>query len=410
MGLFSKLFRKDTQSVTYAQMLNGMTPIFTQFGQDIYASDVVQQAISCITQELRKLQLTSVIKKGMDIVPDESGLQKVLDFPNPLMSQSDFLEKIGWNLFLNYNSFVIPIYDEAIYNNGNVVRTHKALYPIQPTMVNFIQDGKGDIFTEFHFANGYKTTIRYSDVIHIRYRYSVNEFMGGNTQGQPDNDALLKTLQLNHNLLEGVAKGLKASYSVNGLIKQNTYINDDAAKGNLEALKKRLLDGESGLMTTDLKTEYIPITRDIKLVDAETLKFIDNKILRNYGVPLPILQGDYTKEQYEAFFQKTIEPVAITIEQAFTGGLFTPTQRSHGHKTKLYAKELIFMNFDQIIEIVRLYGDSGTLYENEKRAMIGFRPLKELEGVRMQSLNYARASGNATRKQQNTEGSGENEE
>jgi len=40
-------------------------------------------------------------------------------------------------------------------------------------------------------------------------------------------------------------------------------------------------------------------------------------------------------------------------------------------------------------EMIRLLGDSGALYENEKRVAVGLPPLAELEGVRMQSLNYA---------------------
>ena len=46
------------------------------------------------------------------------------------------------------------------------------------------------------------------------------------------------------------------------------------------------------------------------------------------------------------------------------------------------------MSVDQTLEMVRLLGDSGALYENEKRVAFGLKPLKELEGVRKQSLNY----------------------
>jgi hypothetical protein len=46
------------------------------------------------------------------------------------------------------------------------------------------------------------------------------------------------------------------------------------------------------------------------------------------------------------------------------------------------------MSVYQTLEMIRLLGDSGTLYENEKRVALGMRPLKELTGVRMQSLNY----------------------
>ena len=145
---------------------------------------------------------------------------------------------------------------------------------------------------------------------------------------------------------------------------------------------------ESGFLPLDLKAEYIPIKHEVKLVDAETLKFIDEKILRHFGVPLCILTGDYTKSQYEAFYQKTLEPIILSISQAFTKALFTDRERAYGNKIKLYPKDLIFMNTDQTLEMVRLLGDSGSLYENEKRVAFGLQPLPELVGVRMQSLNY----------------------
>jgi predicted nucleotidyltransferase len=36
-------------------MLSGNIPIFSQFGSNIYASDVVQQVLKCIVDELKKL-------------------------------------------------------------------------------------------------------------------------------------------------------------------------------------------------------------------------------------------------------------------------------------------------------------------------------------------------------------------
>ena len=46
------------------------------------------------------------------------------------------------------------------------------------------------------------------------------------------------------------------------------------------------------------------------------------------------------------------------------------------------------MDTNQKLEMVRLLGDSGSLYENEKRKAFGLQPLPELADVRMQSLNY----------------------
>ena len=388
MSWLDKLRRKPKVKTEFADMLNGFTPIFSQFGQDIYASDVVQQALQCIVSEMKKLNPQHVRVNGSDVTSVNDSLQTVLQAPNELMTTSDFIEKIVWQLLFNYNSFIIPTFDVWIDKNGVEQRRYTGLYPVQPTQVDFIQDAADRIYVKLTFANNYNTTIPYSDIIHVRYRFSVNEFMGGNVQGQPDNDVLLQTLDLNHQLLQGIASAMKSSFAINGVIKYNTMMDDGKTEKALKELESKLRSSESGFLPLDLKAEYIPIKHEIQLVDAETLKFIDEKILRNFGVPLPILTGDYTKDQYEAFYQKTLEPFIIAFSQAFTKTLFTPRERSFGNQVKFYPKDLIFMSVDQTLEMVRLLGDSGSLYENEKRVAFGLKPLPELEGIRMQSLNY----------------------
>lgn len=388
MGWLDKLRRKSPSNTKYADMLNGFTPIFSQFGDDIYASDVVQQAIRCIVSEMKKLNPTHIRQMGNDVTSVNSNIQSILDYPNETMTTSDFLEKIIWQLFFNYNAFIVPSYYVWTDESGNEKRHYTGLYPIQPTQVDFIEDAANRLYVKFRFANNYETTLAYSDVIHIKYNYSVNEFMGGNEVGQPDNDALIKTLELNHNLLNGVANAMKSSFAINAVVKYNTLMDEGKTEKALKELETKLKKSESGFLPLDLKSDFLPIKKDIKLVDEATLKFIDEKILRNFGVPLPILTGDYTKAQYEAFYQKTLEPLIIAISQAFTRALFTQRERSFGNKITLYPKELIFMSTEQTLEMIRLLGDSGALFENEKRVALGMRPIPELAGKRMQSLNY----------------------
>lgn len=372
-----------------ARMLNGYTPIFSQFGTDIYASDVVQQALGCIVKEMKKLNPQHIRMVGSDPIPVKGDVQDVLREPNPLMTTSDFLEKICWLLLLNYNAFILPVYytwtDEK---TGQERRYYKELYPIQPELVEFIEDASGRLFTRFTFMNGEQTTIPYSDIIHIKYNYSVNDYMGGDYSGQPDHKPLLKTLQLNHQLLEGVSKALNASYAINGIIKYNTLISDDDTAKAVEDFNRKLQNSESGFVPFDLKSEVIPFERKIALVDDKTLKFIDEKILRNFGVPLDILRGDYSQDTYNAFYQSTLEPLIISISQAFTKKIFTTREKSLGNQIQLYPKDLIFMTVDQTLAMISELAPTGGLYENEKRAALGLRPLPELEGKRFMSLNW----------------------
>lgn len=389
MGLLD-LFKKKQNKTEYklAKALDGSAPLFSQFGNSIYASDVVQQAINCIVQEIKKLRPEHIREDGTDVIPVNGDLQAVLNNPNPLMTTSDFLEKITWLLFLNYNAFIVPTYYEWRDKNGTLRRKYDGLYPIQPSQVDFIEDASNQLFVKLRFNNGEDFIVKYSDIIHIKYRYSVNQYMGGNAQGQPDNDALLKTLNINHQLLQGVSSAMKSSFAINGVVKYNTMLDEGKTEAALKDLESKLKKSESGFLPLDLKAEYIPIKKELQLVNNDTLRFIDEKILRHFGVPLPILTGDYTKQQYEAFYQKTLEPLIISFSQAFTKTLFTDKERAFNNQIKFYPKDLIFMSIDQTLEMIRLLGDSGALYQNEARTALGLRPLKELEGVRMQSLNY----------------------
>lgn len=383
MGIFNfwKNWKKSDQVQTnYAAMLNNNYPIFSQFGNNIYASDVVQQAIYCIVTEMKKLNPKHIRKDGFDTVPVWGDVQRVLDDPNPLMTTSDFIEKITWQVMLNYNAFIYIQRDREGKLTG--------LFPISPLNVSFLESA-GRLYCEMLFKNGESYTLPYSSLIHIKTHFSVDDLMGGNENGQPDNYALLETLDLNNVLLQGVKKSLKSSFAINGIVKYNTMLDNGKMEAAIKEFEEKLAKSDTGILGIDNKAEVVQFKRDLKVVDEPTLKFIDEKILRFFGVPKEILLGNYTTEVYEAFYQRTLEPLIINYSQSFSKALFSSRQMlGYDNKVMFYPKELVFMSMGQKLEMVHELGQSGTLYENEKRVIFGYEPLEELKGVRLQSLNY----------------------
>ena len=69
MKWFDKLFRRPPKDQKFAPTLDGYVPIFSQFGTNIYASDVVQQALKCIVDEMKKLNPTHIRYNGDDPLP-----------------------------------------------------------------------------------------------------------------------------------------------------------------------------------------------------------------------------------------------------------------------------------------------------------------------------------------------------
>lgn len=380
---------KDGFKLAYTQ--SGSMPYYSNGVSRTSDSDTVQQAIAAIAKEFKKVIPKHIREKNNDIeYVAKSPIQKAFNHINPNMTLSDFLEMCIWKLHTEFNCYIYPVYDglETEDDSDRLYRKYTAFYPLHPRAVTYLENDKGDVLRIlFEFAEGKTLELPYQDIIHIRLNFGMNEFAGGDRYGRPDNEALLKTLTINHKLLEGVSKGADASHVVNGIVKYNTMLDNGAVAQSIQEFNERLKNSESGLLGLDAKTEYTPMTRDVKLVDKDTLDFIDKKILRNYGVSQEILDGTATAEQKRAFLETTLEPLLISFDQAFTKVLFSRGQINGGNRIKFYYNRMETMTNKEKLEQAIFLRDMGALKTNQALDLFGYPPI-EGGDRRVQSLNY----------------------
>lgn len=385
MGFLDRFKNKDKnkpKNLTYAELLSGGFPVFTQYGQGNYRDETVQACISRIANEMKKLNPKHIRRtpEGYETVTDS--VERVLRAPNVRQTTADFLEYVTWQLFLNYNAFIVPYYDD----NGSLL----ALYPLPQGSYSIMTDASGVDYLVCQF-NGERDdmTFVYRNVIHLRLKYSVNEIMGGNQMGQPDNGALLRLEALNSNVLNSVERNVKGE--IKGFFSSQAHLGYENLK-KAKADLVQLWEGDgSGFAILDAGTEYKELSNGAKSVDAEVLKFLDSKILRYYGISEAILSGDFTKSQYEAFYQCVLEPLVIGWGQAFSKALFSSRELQVGNEIRFFTSALEFMTTQEKFELIRLLGDHGGMYLNEGRQIFGLEPESELKGLRLQSLNYIQA-------------------
>lgn len=377
-------------NIRYAKMMNGYSPVFNNFGNNVYASDIVQNAISIVCNDMSKLSPKHIIINPNDdmqsIVNDE--LNRLLKFgPNPLMTTSDFISKIVFQYEYNKNAFIYPTYNKIPLGDNKHKRYYTGLWPLNPTLVEFLEDSTGKLFVRFYFADGEPYILPYEDVIHWRKDYSLNDFMGGDELGKANNKSLLKLLNANDTIIQGLENGVKASFSVRGILKMNTMLDDEKQEAERMKFESKMRNSESGILPIDNKGDYIPLKIDPKFIDKDTLEFIDNRILANYGVSRPIFNGDFTEEQYQAYYEKKLEPMIISLGRVFTKTLFTPRQLEIGHEIIYYQQGLMYMNTTNKINAVDMLTRIGSLTDNQVLAAFGYPPF-EGGNIRKQSLNY----------------------
>lgn len=374
MGFLDFWKRKNNKQtgLVYAPTMNGNLPFYTSFGDSIYASDLVVQSIRCKANEFKKLNPRHI--RYVDGVAEsvlDSSIARALRRPTEYMTTADFLEKITILLELNKNVFIYPMY--YVTNAGE--RYYTGLYPLKPSEVQYKTDETGKMYIELQFSNGYQTTVPADSIIHWRKDYGVNDYFGGSMFGGNDNAGLLTMLKRYDQLTQGIAKALEVSCKINGIVKYNTYHSDGAMDEKIADFESRLQNNESGILFTDLSTEYTHIPRDVKVVDKDTLDFFYMTILRANGTSLAILNGDYTKAQKEAYYEHALEADIKSLGQAFDRAIFTEREISFGNTIAFYPNEINFMSMENKLKALEVGLPAGLFMKDEARELLGYPPL-----------------------------------
>lgn len=378
MGVFDKLKIKVVNKVLkWAGTVKGYTPSFSAFGENIMNDDTVLTIVNRILDEYSKLNPRHIrTVNGRQVKVADTNINNLLENPNSYMTKADFLRKIAFLRETYENVFIYPTYD--LYKNkktGQLKKVYTGLYPLQPKKVDFYEDDSGKLYIEFQLQNGeYSGKLLYDEVIHWRKNFGINDYMGGNENGLPNNTALLKHLQLNDKLLQSTFKTIEGSLTINGILKYGGLIEESKREEERQKFEKQLQNNESGIIALDAGGDYTAIPFNGKLIDKETLEFFDKKIRQHYGVSEAILNGEYTNEQKEAFYETVLEAGIISLGQAFSRVMLTSFEKSNGNTIIFYTNRIQMMSADKKIRLAEVLMPVGGVSPNQILSWFGEEP------------------------------------
>jgi len=379
-----KIFnRKKTKDIDQSILSVNVAEIFSNFGSNILNSDTVKICIDCIASHASKLKPRH-IKESKNLVEEQKGSLAYLlkHQPNELMSPSDFIYKVVSLLHLNNNVFIYPK-----FNDKNDL---EALYPIKPHTVEVKKDNYDSTFLEMYFDDGKSYLVPYDSLIHLRRYFYSNEIFGGNG-AIADHTAVLKTIAINDSILQGIDNAIKSSFQIKGLLKMNAMLSQEDKNKQKEifdnALRTSIKDNNSAIIPVDLKADYVPLSSDPKLVDAATLDFLNKKILSYFRVSEPIYNNKYTEEEFNSFYEGTIEQLSIKLSEEFSRILLSRKQKEDGEQIIFYSERLQYASWNTKVNAIEKLMGLGLMSLNESRALLGLEPVED-GNKRLQSLNY----------------------
>lgn len=380
-SLFQTIFgsiNRVKKGFSRLQMLNGYTPTFTPWSGSPYEADVVRSAVDAIARNAAKLKAKHIRRIGKEIIPVYGQIERLLQFrPNPNMNAYDFFYKVITTLMIDNNAFMYPVWSGAQL---------LAVWPINCNLAEFLEDSTGRIFIKFYFGVGQHSILPYDEILHLRRHFYKSDLYG------EGNNAINATLEAIHISNQGIGQAVKTSANLRGIIKYSGILKEEDIKKNRDRFvtEYMTMNNTGGVAALDGKAEYKELTNDPKIINAAQMKELRNTVYRYFGVSEEIVKGNYTEDQWDAFYESTIEPLAVQLGLEFTTKLFTAREQGHGNEIIFEANRLQYASTKTKVNMVEKMIPMGLLTINEAREIFNLSPVDGGD-KRLVSLNYVDA-------------------
>ena len=375
MGIIDKLFNRK-KIVTKAQLVREPVTGFSMYGGDAYGNDIFREAVDAIARNAGKLKGSHVISYAdHDRVDGDCKLNRLLQVrPHRYMSAYDLLYKITTRLFLYNNAFAYLDRDER----GSL----RAIYPITATHVDMLSDGAGSLFCGFMLRTGREVVLPYEDVVHLRRFFNESEILG------EDNSAIASGIELAQTQNDGVTSAIRAGASIRGILSFTQIMSPSKLKEEKDAFVKDYLElgNDGGVIATDQKMSYTPIDNKPVILDAEQAREIKTKIYNYLGLTESIVNSSYTEDEYAAFYESTLEPIAIALSQEFTAKVFSERAQSFGNSIVFESGRLQFTSNKTKVNLISQLAPYGLLTINQALEILNLPSVSDGD-KRLQALN-----------------------
>jgi len=339
---------------------------FRAWDGSIYKSDIVRAAIRPKVKAIGKLMAMHVREDatGLKINP-EPYMRVLLEDPNPYSGGQLFRERMATLVAVNNNAFA-RIYRDP---DGYPVQ----LYPLRATSAEAIRKDNGTLFVRFQLAGGKPLELPYTDVIHLRDDYNDNDLFGSSKA-----DSLKSMLDVIAASDQSIVQAVKRSSVIRWLMKFKVQLKPEDRRQQVKEFSEQFLslENETGVAASDPARYDLDTVKHNDYVPASPhqQRAID-RIQAFFGVNDKIVQAKFTEDDWIAYYEAEIEPLAQQMSEEFTRKLFTRRERGFGNRIVFGATDLSYASMRTKLELRQLV-DRGAMVPNEWRRVLNLPPIE----------------------------------
>lgn len=361
------------------KLLNDSDSSFYSWNGRLYDNNIVRTAIGTNGINAAKLNPKHIRKYEGEIKDSPNkNLAKLLKTPNKFMTMFDFLQKMMIQREINNNAFAYIDRDPNIPGMDGI----RGIYPLDASSLDLLEDDNSNLYIRFRFRNGDSKIASYWDVIHIRKHFSEHDFWGENNRR-----TLQPQLEVANMTSQGINNAIKNTAFIRGILEFAQVLNPDDRDKQIEDFSERYLDvnkNNKGLAYTDPRYKFHEVKSDPFVPNKAQMDYTKQEIYDYFNTNEKIIQGNFSDDEWIAYFETTIEPFALQMSQEMTKKIFTSMEQNYGNEIILEANRLANASNSTKIQICKELKHLFTI--NEQREMWNRGPVPGGD-KRLQTLN-----------------------
>lgn len=365
MGFWNRIFKgkQPAPQKTVVKLMTETGNGFYSWNGQLFKSDIIRSAIRPTVRAIGKLLPKHIREsaEGLKVNPDPY-IRFLLEEPNPIMGNQMFQEKLATQLFLNNNAFALIVRDDY----GLPVQ----MYPIPAVTAEAIYKND-ELFLRFTLRNGKMFTFPYRDIIHLRQDFHENDIFGE----RPD-ESLFNLMEVVTTIDQGIIKAIRNSNVIKWILKFTQSLRPEDIRREVKRFTEEYLSIESetgGAAGIDAKADIQQVEPKSYVPDDKQMEKTVQRVYSFFNTNEKIVQSRFDEDEWNAFYESVIEPVAIQLGQEFTRKLFTRRERGFGNKIVFESFNLQYASMKTKLGLVAMV-DRGALTPNEWRRIMNLAP------------------------------------
>lgn len=384
-GMFQSIFgkppdRSGGSAYPAFRLLSSWDSSFTPFSGQAWDIATVRAAVDAWARNAAKIQPRHIRRTAGRREDVQSGIDRLLQSrPNPYMTAYAFYYRVAAQFVVYNNAFILPVFD-----GGRLT----ALYPVNASRVDLVEYA-GEMLARLTFATGSVYTVPYAHLVHLRRHYLDNDIFGD------ANRPLSPTLETADAFNQNMSRFAKLVGIIRGLLKVSVPSKDS----DLQKLRDRFVrdnlhvdNNGAGVIVTDLKNEYIPLSDKQVPLPTGQLEFVRREIYDYFGMNEEIVQNRADSDKMDAFYRGELSPFYMQLSQGLTNAIFTEREQAHGNEILCELDRIQFETLDKRVAAAQYLTNIGALTLDQVLDIFGYPPIGGEEGARrVQTLNMVNA-------------------